>query len=181
MAAEQPTQAGLPIFDDETDDVSWLQARSEPVPPPPPFEDPPERPLFAPEPDDGGPVRRARPGAEQAESGEFWPWGPAAPPPPPGSDDAEPDDGAAGEVPGRNTFRLAAALLLGLVLLVGVVVAVNVGRGRTPWAPSRSPRGRAPRARRRRPRPPRRRPRSRGSARATSTPRATPRRRSTPS
>ncbi len=141
VAAEQPTQAGLPIFDDETDDVSWLQARSEPVPPPPPFEDPPERPLFAPEPDDGGPVRRARPGAEQAESGEFWPWGPAAPPPPPGSDDAEPDDGAAGEVPGRNTFRLAAALLLGLVLLVGVVVAVNVGRGRTPLGAEPEPEG----------------------------------------
>ena len=39
--AELPTQAGLPIFDDETDDVSWLEKRPEPPPPPPPFEDPP--------------------------------------------------------------------------------------------------------------------------------------------
>ena len=64
-----PTQAGLPIFDDENDDVSWLRARDEPAPPPPPFEEPPERPLFAsearrprfPRPDDGpgdGPRRR---------------------------------------------------------------------------------------------------------------------------
>ena len=43
---EMPTQAGLPIFDDENDDVSWLRARDEPAPPPPPFEEPPERPLF---------------------------------------------------------------------------------------------------------------------------------------
>ena len=42
-----PTQAGLPIFDDENDEVSWLRARDEPAPPPPPFEEPPERPLFA--------------------------------------------------------------------------------------------------------------------------------------
>ncbi len=33
-----PTQAGLPIFDDETDDVSWLEKRRDPPPPPPPVE-----------------------------------------------------------------------------------------------------------------------------------------------
>ncbi len=59
-ATELPTEAGLPIFDDETDDVSWLRARDEPAPPPPPFEEPPERPLFAPDPADGAPARTPR-------------------------------------------------------------------------------------------------------------------------
>ena len=77
--AELPTQAGLPIFDDESDDVSWLRARDEPAPPPPPFEPPPERPLFAPEPVDGGPVRRPRhpspdAGPVVARGDEYWPF-----------------------------------------------------------------------------------------------------------
>ena len=55
-----PTEAGMPIFDDDEDEVEWFKARSTPAPPPPPFEEPPERPLFAPEPEDGGPVRRSR-------------------------------------------------------------------------------------------------------------------------
>ena len=66
---EQPTQAGLPIFDDETDDVSWLSARAETPPPPPPFEEPPERPLFAPDPADGRPVAQPRPGRRGRAAG----------------------------------------------------------------------------------------------------------------
>ena len=62
VSTELPTQAGLPIFDDENDDVSWIAARTDPAPPPPPFEDPPERPLFAPEPSQG-PARTPRPGS----------------------------------------------------------------------------------------------------------------------
>ena len=128
-----PTQAGLPIFDDATDDVSWLDRR-EPPPPPPAFEDPPERPLFAPEPSDGGPVRRARPGAGPAHTGEYWPWDKTGPNTGSGvipitEDDPDgPDD----EVPGRSWLRLAGLVAAALLLLLALVVAYNVGRGKTP-------------------------------------------------
>ena len=88
-----PTEAGLPIFGPDGDDVSWLERRTTPAPPPPPFENPPERPLFAPEPADGGPARQTRrPEAPTGTSGdasgarsaapasaarsrdEYWPW-----------------------------------------------------------------------------------------------------------
>lgn len=129
-APELATQAGLPIFDDN-DDVSWLEARTTPPPPPPPFDEPPERPLFAPEPASGEPVRRARPGAVSASTGsDFWPWesatgmsrttGSALQP----FEDDEPP-------PGRSWLRLAALIGLCLVLLVAMVVAFNLGRGKT--------------------------------------------------
>ena len=151
---ERPTEAGLPIFGDDADDVSWLVKRSTPAPPPPPFQEHPERPLFAPEPADGQPTRRARPGSTGTDrSGDdFWPF----------------DQGKrAGvgtrtaarrgyantstgtgtghgtghglraitdeeEVPGRSWLRLAAGIAAGLLLLVAVVVAYNLGRGKTP-------------------------------------------------
>jgi hypothetical protein len=152
-STELPTEAGLPIFDDDNDDVSWLTARAQPAPPPPPFEDPPERPLFAPEPADG-PTRRTRrpaastlaPGTTPADahaSGSatppagaggrggpgFWPWdtgigtGTGMTP----ATEAEPE-----EVPGRSWLRLAAVIAGCLLLLVAIVVAYNLGRGRTP-------------------------------------------------
>ncbi|GAW48073.1 MULTISPECIES: protein kinase family protein [unclassified Nocardioides] len=135
-STELPTQAGLPIFDDEHDDVSWLAARSEPVPPPPPFEDPPERPLFAPEPSPGGTSRTPRPGAAPqatvARGGAgYWPWdtgpdtGTGTGMTPTVDDEAEP-------VPGRSWLRLAGAIAACLLLLVAIVVAYNLGRGRTP-------------------------------------------------
>ena len=131
-SAEQPTQAGLPIFDDETDDVSWLSARPEKPPPPPPFEELPERPLFAPEPTDGQPVRKPRPNAVvTAAPRDFWPW-----------------DTGTGTGTGvtplttrtRTRTRSPAAAgcgwpppsALSLVLLLAIVVAFNLGRGRTP-------------------------------------------------
>ncbi len=127
-----PTQAGMPIFDDEADDVSWLEKRSEPPPPPPAFEDPPERPLFAPEPADGGPARTARPGAAVAQTGDYWPWENSGP----GTGSgiipvAEDDDAEDEEVPGRSWFRLALIIAVSLLLLVGVVIAYNLGRGKT--------------------------------------------------
>ncbi|WP_205472958.1 protein kinase family protein [Nocardioides sp. SYSU D00038] len=129
-SADLPTQAGVPIFDDESDDVSWFAARNETPPPPPPFEDPPERPLFAPEPEDGRPVRRARhplATAPAAQPGEYWPWDTGRTT---GSgllpvvDDDEPP-------PGRRWLRLAVALTVLLLLGVAVLVAYNLGRGRT--------------------------------------------------
>ncbi|WP_164478052.1 protein kinase family protein [Nocardioides pantholopis] len=144
---ELATQAGMPVFDDEPLDDQWYAASSEAATPPPPFDAPPERPLFAPEPSDGTPPRRPRPDRQDRPSGdEYWPWdtgrgtgtGLTAIP-------EEPDAGAATEVPGRSWLRLAAGLGAGLLLLVAVVVAVNLGRGKTPLGaepdspPSRSP------------------------------------------
>jgi hypothetical protein len=60
--AELPTEAGMPIFDEDDDEVHWFAARSHKPAPPPPFEQPVERPLFAPEPPPGVPARTPRPG-----------------------------------------------------------------------------------------------------------------------
>jgi serine/threonine kinase PknH len=129
-----PTQAGLPIFGEDDDDVSWLAARSTPVAPPPPFDEPPERPLFAPVPSAGQPARTPRPrsASEGSPSGtEYWPWDTGASTGTgiaPVADEEDGDDG----VPGRSWLRLAALLGAGLVLLVAIVVAFNLGRGKTP-------------------------------------------------
>jgi hypothetical protein len=134
-STELPTQAGLPIFDDQTDDVSWLAARSQPAPPPPPFEDPPERPLFAPDPGSGAQVRTPRPGGATAaarNAAGYWPWD-TGPGPGTGTElTAALDHDPQQEVPGRSWLRLAAAIAASLLLLVAIVVAYNVGRGRTP-------------------------------------------------
>lgn len=132
-AAEQPTQAGMPIFDDEADDVSWLAARTEAPPPPPPFEDPPVRPLFAPDPPDGQPVRRPRPGAAPTSgSGEFWPWGSEVGTGTGHSIVAFPEDADPKPLPGRRSLLVAALVGLGALLLVVVVIALSVGKG-TPF------------------------------------------------
>ena len=133
--ADLPTEAGVPIFRDDDEEVEWLRARTEKPPPPPPFEDPPERPLFAPDPPPGQPVRRPRPGAAAtATSARYWPWeetgasGPAT-----GGAHALDDPATdAGPVPGRRTLRLA--LVLGLVVIIGlaVVFAFGLGRGTSP-------------------------------------------------
>lgn len=129
VAIEQPTQAGLPIFDDDDiDDISWLAARSTPVPPPPPFEAPPERPLFAPEPSDGQPARKTRPGSS-TESREYWPWDSGTGT---GTGFTAVTEDEDDEVPGRTWLRLAAAIGASLLLLVAIIVAYNLGRGKTP-------------------------------------------------
>ena len=135
---DAPTEAGVPIFGDD-DDVSWFQRRSTPPPPPPPFEEPPERPLFAPEPVAGAPVRtpRADSPSERTGTGDgFWPWdtGTNAGHVGPGGRRAivtvtDTDDRP---VPGRTWLRLASILAVVLLLIVAVVVAVNLGRGKTP-------------------------------------------------
>ncbi len=128
-STELPTQAGLPIFGDDHDDVSWIAARSEPAPPPPPFEEPPERPLFAPEPAEG-PARRTRhPAHHGAGRSSFWPWEDDAPS---GTGPIVADEPEEEAVPGRSWLRLAAVIGGCLLLLVAIVVAFNLGRGRTP-------------------------------------------------
>ena len=151
-----PTEAALPSFGDPEDpeDREGREGRSQrpvPGPPPPPLEEPAARPLFAPEPPDGAPARRPRPGAASSTgAGDYWPWdtgtGHGT-----GHAGADTGTGAFGsmthtgsgvldegvgvdddQVPGRSTFRLAALLLAGVLLVVAVAVAFNLGRGRTP-------------------------------------------------
>ena len=122
-STDQPTQAGMPIFDDERDEVSWIAARAEKPPPPPPFEKAPERPLFAPEPPEGRPLRTPAAGRDAHRPGLLALGRDRAGPGRPGSltgtqpgvtgtgsgiglfDDVE-DEG----VPGRRWLRLAAVV-----------------------------------------------------------------------
>jgi serine/threonine protein kinase len=138
-ADEEPaTQAGMPIFHDGSDEVTWFAHSSEPAPPPPPFEPPPERPLFAPDPTDGQPARRPRAvpaGAHPSGSG-FWPWESTGTGAGTGSgvlpafvDDEEEDDR---NPPGSSMLRLALIVAVCLLVLIGCVIAFNLGRGRTP-------------------------------------------------
>lgn len=131
---DQPTEAGIPIFDDDGD-VAWIAKRAEAPPPPPPFEDLPERPLFAPEPVDGSPPRRPRVGVGPGPGG-FWPWDTST-----GTgtgmqvttgsgylkpvEDDEEDD----ERPGRSWLRLAALVAVLALALLAVVFAFDLGRG----------------------------------------------------
>ncbi|GAA1912022.1 hypothetical protein GCM10009797_02160 [Nocardioides hwasunensis] len=69
-----PTEAGMPVFHDD-DEVDWLRARADKPAPPPPLEAPQPRPLFAPDPPEGEPVRRPRPGTRAADAKtDYWPW-----------------------------------------------------------------------------------------------------------
>ncbi|WP_107766171.1 protein kinase family protein [Nocardioides terrigena] len=132
---DQPTQAGMPVFDDERDEIGWVAARSDPPPPPPPFEERPAKPLFAPEPPEGQPARRPREGFSAATSSGYWPWEGTSGGHQTGShtgtgaaslyDTGTGDD----DVPGRSWIRLA--LLIGLCLLVALaaLAAYQIGRG----------------------------------------------------
>jgi hypothetical protein len=131
-----PTQAGMPIFHEDTDEVTWLRHHTEAPPPPPAFEPHPERPLFAPDPEDGQPVRRPRAApVTQGGGGGFWPWDSTGTGAGTGSgvlpafvDDEEEDR----RPPGANMLRLAGIIAACLLVLVACVIAFNLGRGKTP-------------------------------------------------
>lgn len=135
---DQPTQAGMPVFDDERDDVGWVAARSDPPPPPPPFEERPAKPLFAPEPTDGRPARRPREGAAAASSG-YWPWEATSGGATTGSHAGQHtgtgswrmhDTGSGDDpVPGRSWIRLALLIGLCLVVALAALAAYQIGRG----------------------------------------------------
>lgn len=161
-AAEPPTEAGLPIFDDETGDVSWLEKRRDPPPPPPPFEEPPARPLFA----DDAPRRTASPGAgDSTDRGRpggphRGPKGDAFWPSPTDSGDGSHSasvgtlgaahtsgsgiipayvDPEGATVPGRGWLRLALVPALVLLSVIALAIAFNLSRGRTPLGGVTSP------------------------------------------
>ena len=151
-----PTQAGMPVFHDDADDVEWLRARSERAAPPPPLEDVPAKPLFAPDPPEGEPVRRPRPGARPVDPSHYWPWesssagqhGPTTdtgsgtwPPgwgPVPDAVRPEDEDQDDPHVPGRSWIRLAMIVAVALLVLVAAVAAYQLGLGRPAGDPSPS-------------------------------------------
>lgn len=136
--ADVPTQAGMPVFDDDADQVAWISRSAEKPAPPPPLEEPEPRPLFAPEPEDGRPVRTPRAGTAAAAAAprEYWPWGEssstgagtgtgAVPP----YDSGQEDSGYLDEVPGRSLLRVAMVLAALTALLLVIVFAFGIGRG----------------------------------------------------
>jgi hypothetical protein len=138
-----PTEAGMPIFHEDTDEVTWLRHHTEKPPPPPAFEPHPERPLFAPDPGPGQPVRRPRaaPVTQTTGGGGFWPWentgsgaGTGSGVLPAFVDEDEEDDR---RPPGTSMLRLAGILAACLLVLVAVVIAFNLGRGKTPLGTAR--------------------------------------------
>jgi hypothetical protein len=145
---DQPTQAGMPVFDDERDDVGWVAARSDPPPPPPPFEERPAKPLFAPEPTDGRPARRPREGAAPASSG-YWPWEATSGGATTGSHAGQHtgtgswrmhDTGSGDDpVPGRSWIRLALLIGLCLVVALAALAAYQIGRGDGGETPTETP------------------------------------------
>jgi serine/threonine kinase PknH len=157
------TQAGVPIFHDDSSggtEVSWFAARTQPPPPPPPFEPAEPKPLFAPEPPEGVPLRRprvsltaaratdsagARTSGEAGTDGGFWPWGGSGAQAAThvsdedGGSDWESDSSFGGRFSGRSLrapglgwLRIAASLAVGCLLLLAIVAAYNVGQGQPP-------------------------------------------------
>jgi len=120
----EETQAAVPVFDDDVDDVSWMKADPEPPPPPPPFEEQPTRPLFAPDPPDGSPARTPRTPPPE-DTGSFWPWDGWEEGAPIVDDTSDEDDET---VPGRSWMRIAGILAACVVVLLAMVYAFNRGR-----------------------------------------------------
>ena len=149
-AVDLPTQAGMPVFHDD-DEVDWLRARAERPEPPPPLEEVPPKPLFAPDPPDGEPVRRPRPGSRAASGNpDYWPWEssqdssrdslPDSAVRPVGRDTGSWSSGAWSEdrwgdgtddtgdqVPGRSWIRLAMIVGISVLVMVAAVAAYQLG------------------------------------------------------
>lgn len=146
-----PTQAGMPVFHDD-DEVDWLRKRAEKPEPPPPLEPPTPKPLFAPDPPEGQPVRRPRPGSRAASGDkEYWPWDASQDSSrisqdsgvrPVGRDTGswasaswtgdrwgtgEGIDDTDDQVPGRSWIRLAMIVGISVLVLVAAVAAYQLG------------------------------------------------------
>ena len=149
-APDLPTQAGMPVFHDD-DEVDWLRARTDRPEPPPPLEAPAPKPLFAPDPPVGEPVRRPRPGSRAASGNpDYWPWDVSQDHSPHhdsgvqpvgrdtgswssgawpgdqwGTDDDLDDTG--NQVPGRSWIRLAMIVGGCVLVMVAAVAAYQLG------------------------------------------------------
>ncbi|HSX66266.1 protein kinase family protein [Nocardioides sp.] len=120
--ADDVERTQVAAFDDVDDavvaDPDWHTPSDVAPAPPPPFEEPPERPLFAPDPPEGR-LRRLPP--PTADDRGYWPFGSTGELPAVAiAEPAEHGD----ETPGRNWMRVGLVLLALLVLLpVAYVVA----------------------------------------------------------
>lgn len=139
-----PTEAGMPVFHDD-DEVDWLRARADRPEPPPPLEDLPPKPLFAPDPPEGEPVRRPRPGSRAASANPaYWPWDASQDSAvrPVGRDTGSWSSGSwsadrwgtgdglddtSDQVPGRSWFRLAMIVGVCVLVMVAAVAAYQLG------------------------------------------------------
>lgn len=138
----------MPVFHDDTDEVEWLRAHAEVPAPPPPLKPAEPRPLFAPDPPEGQPVRRPRtPAAAAAADSDYWPWDQSeasAPSSDTGTGNWSVDtwtgDHGTGtgtsetsdHVPGRSWIRLAMLVALAMVVLIAAVAAYQLGLGQPP-------------------------------------------------
>ena len=128
------TQAGVPDLGDtrermELEELREGTERTRVVPPPPPFDEPEPRPLFA-----SDEPRRPHPGHHPRSTG----FGSGTIPPVWGPDVDEPTGGGrrddtsyVEEPPGRSWLRLAYAIAGVLVLVIAIVFAFNLGRDAT--------------------------------------------------
>ncbi|GGO88686.1 hypothetical protein GCM10011584_16290 [Nocardioides phosphati] len=121
------TQVGAPVFDDLADaavtDPDWHTPSEVAPAPPPPFEEPPERPLFAPDPPEGR-LRRLPPPTSDERG--YWPFGSTGElPAVPVVEEREPR----ADSPGRNWLRIALVLLAVLVLLPVAYFVLGLATG----------------------------------------------------
>ncbi len=138
----EATQAGMPLFHDD-DEVGWLRTQGTNAAPPPEPTPLTPRPLFAPDPPAGQPVRRARPGVV-APPADYWPW------------DEPRDVTATGTgvgrhagdtstqppvVPGRRWFQLALLVGFVTVVILAALMAWQVGKNSSPPDTSPTPGG----------------------------------------
>lgn len=135
VSADLPTEAGMPVFHDDTDEVEWMRARAQAPAPPPPLGKAEAKPLFAPDPPQGQPVRRPRPGAQvPASEPDYWPWDTSShgstggwPVDTWGTADTGADTGD--HVPGRSWIRLAMLVGMSALVLLAAVAAYQLGLG----------------------------------------------------
>lgn len=117
--ASDHTQAITPGSSlDDSGDIDWHLPSSERPAPPPPFEEPPERPLFAPDPPEGR-LRRLPP-ATSADAG-YWPFASESGPHAPVPVEEEPAD----PVPGRGWLRVAGGVMATLLVLLLVIFIID--------------------------------------------------------
>lgn len=122
----------MPVFHDgDPDDVEWMRARAHKPAPPPAFDEPEERPLFAPDSEEGSSDRRARvhvpPVASPLRNGDdYWPWDTGHASSLTGSGVLPP---VTEPVPGRNWMRLAWVVAGAALVLLAVVAAYQMGLG----------------------------------------------------
>jgi len=155
---DQPTQAGMPIFEDDGE-VGWIARRTVPPAPPELPDAPAAKPLFAPEPPPGTPARRTRVAPTGGTgtwtntgsgvstgtgpntgtgSREFLPWDTTGSATGSGAFTLDEEPSA---VPGRRWLRLAVLVGVAALVLLIAMVLLNLSRGRTPLGsePSSSP------------------------------------------